>query len=464
MDSKQSDSIVNVAIIINHLIVPIIIYFVTFRIRIYFNREERLKLNLKSQQKYHAELGNQYRQMESQKLDEEIAISEEIKQLNDELDDDMHSDSNSNDWDDLDEDRSSLDDTDGYKKAAKHLDSLKEKESQLVSVEKTLGDVKDVMSELNLDDISRLDNTSNLDALKSKVQHLESENRQLKLDLHKRNSLSIGIRESDALDPQIVQFLENNKGDLSLDYLEKFYDTILGFKVEHPDTDLNEYIEQLKKTKADYLKELGNLRVAKKEAEIRYKQMKSHYEEEMQIFTECRIENLLKSKGYSEYLDRLKEKNKISDEIIYALRKELDTKSKELSDIKHKLHEAESQKERYLKAKNDMKLKLDKLEADRRNNDLSFINRMSGGSSYLGDVPPPPDLEIPAIEEFLRTGDSLNADCYSQLSMSYPIPPPPEVTFDEIRNELSNQKTSVISDSYSSRSRNGGNYNRHVNQ
>ena len=188
--------------------------------------------------------------------------------------------------------------------------------------------------------------------------------------------------------------------------------------------------------------ELERLKQDKKRAEVKLQVSKRRYEEELAIFNETRVENIFKNSGAREYFEQLKEKAKHKEGIIKGLREELDNKSKELEELKDKCKEVEKQSQEYLKAWKDAQKARERLEMEKRLTQPSrearsitdqVINKSSSSSFVDNQVPPPPLIEAPSVEEIFRTTSSYRElNPYSSLDSSIPPPPNIEVPLDEI--------------------------------
>lgn len=266
--------------------------------------------------------------------------------------------------------------------------------------------------------------TTNKEKLNEHIHQIEAENEYLKSQLKSSTSLSI---EKNELDP-LLNFLETHS-ELSLEVLEKIYNFLLEQRASNPELDIIAYIEELKRDKSTYFKELNNLSVAQKKAELKYLSIKKKYEEELTSFQEIRIEHILKNSGAAEYIGKVKEKNKINSDIINNLKAEIDNKKNELAKWQKKCHEAERDRDEYKTASRQAQNELVALKAEKKAKQARQAINLSSASSLLNDnlVPPPPPVDVPSVDEMLRA-----ANIHQPIAIDSTIPPPPPVDMNEI--------------------------------
>lgn len=441
---------------------------------------------LTSQQKelYYRKLTEESLKMEEKKLNEELILAQEInslqqesKELKSQLEDagglDKPSDWSADDYEDDDNDNGRFSDRESTSSSSRHkptssrdnksfaeddsvdekveqlnqeIAELQEKAKELESVEDDIRRLSKDLGECNVQEAGQqepIDETTIKD-LNEKIKQLESENEELKLQLKEHSGFTLSKRETD-LEPELLKYLEDHQHDLTLGFLEKVYETLLEIKASEPDKDFDEYIEELKKNRREYVSELAELRVSKKEAEIKLQKMKRRYEEELSSFNEIRVEHIFKNSGAKEYLERLKEKNKIKNDIINTLKAELEAKESEVASWQTKYRDAEKQCNEYWEAWKDTQSRKEKLEAEkkaqfeRERRAMNLTMNLSSASSLVDNqVPPPPPIDVPPVDEILRmvapSGGQTTTNPYSMSNMNSSIPPPPpvDVPYNEI--------------------------------
>lgn len=192
------------------------------------------------------------------------------------------------------------------------------------------------------------------------------------------------------------------------------------------------------KVSLDYLAQIEELRIAKKEMEIKLQLLKKRYEEELSSFEQIRVEHIFKNSGAKEYLERLKDRNKLKDDIIKSLKEELEYKNKEVADLQERCLELERTSIGYQQAWKEAQLKKEQLEAEKANQERErrqYNKNLSSASSLVDQVgiPPPPPIEIPSIAELMGNMTShQDTNPYSSMDSSIPPPPHIEVPFDEL--------------------------------
>lgn len=333
------------------------------------------------------------------------------------------------------------------------LTNLQSKNDQLQSIE---SDVDQLCNRIGVSDLtnqpSTIDTTGPpgvseipdswgpLKSLNDRIDQLEAENNRLKsqLESHKCPVLQTtpqpplqpapSMPQSN-LDPEVVKFLEQHKADISLDFLTKAYDTLLTMKAENSERDFGQYIKDLRNGSSGYMNDLENLRIAKRTVEKKLQLMKKSYEEELSTFNDLRVEHIFKNSGAREYLEKLKERNKIKDELIITLKEDLERRGKEVVDLRDKYAEIEKKSNGYLKDLRTAQARREQLEAEKRssNSDRRHMGRLSSASSFA--EPPPPQFDNNTLNEIQRLGAHTSqvpaSNSFNNLSMDNSIPPPP---------------------------------------
>lgn len=381
------------------------------------SNKRRAKAAFQQGEQYHRNLTLESIAMENKELDSQREIAETISQLeqeNDELTSQIEELRNESDgWDSnssIRGDSSNGDVCETIEDQLFHeLEEYKTKEEQLETAEKEIIEVSDSLASLDVDaELIQQAKDKSLD-LKSRIKQLTDENDELKRQIESCNELNLTTVKA-KLDPDLVQFMEDHSEELTLSFLQKAYDTLLELRATNPNIDFNQYIRELKEGREKYLKDWKDSLVSKREVEIKLKKAKKRYEEELVSFNETKIEHFLKHSGHKEYLDSLRKKNQKVEEMIGILEKELASKTKEVESWREKYKEAEEQCNRYYKAYEDIQLQKEQLEAQRKALEqekrmLFKTNQMSSASSLVdgASVPPPPDIDVPSIDEILRS-------------------------------------------------------------
>lgn len=406
------------------IIVPIVLIYLTESLTSRRANDQRAKLALHQGEIYHKRLRSDFDKMEEEKLSSELESAEEIEKIEKQLNElkEGH-DKFGNDSDGWNSD-SSMDEesensiNDKELKAKQELTNLKTKQDELDSVEKDFQKVAESLSNFDLDgSIVQQAKEQSVD-FEEKINKLKIENDELKtqIELHKSSKLS-AIKAK--LDPELISFLEEHTDELTLSFLKNAYETLLDLRATNPKMDFNQYIKELKDSRENYITELTELHVSKKEIEHKLRCMKERYEEELSSFNETKIEQLCRKAGVDEYLSGLKRKNEITEQTIVNLQKDLESKRKEVEIWKDKYKEAEDQYNKYFEAYKDITAKRDQMEYQRRaamdrEKRLGPKMNLSSASSLVdASVPPPPPIDVPPVDQILREAINDNSDCWN---------------------------------------------------
>lgn len=426
------------ASIVLRILVTIISIYVGHLIENIKSNEKRKQRAIEERNQFHEKLLIESLSMEDKKLEEESRAVEEIKELKDAADKtqqrlqelasedgDSHSDRVSfnvddNDWDSQDGDANSAEGSvdrvdEEISKMTDEISRLEKKEEELQSLD---NQIVECIREHNTDqdietDTASLDDKQKLDEamqiLNEKIEALDLENKQLKDQLEKYNrDDEAPIIEQTEMDPELIRFLEQHSEVLTLDVLENALETMLEVKASNPDVDFKQYVSDIMKRQDKYASELAEVKIAKKEVEIKLRLMRKRYEESLTSFDQTRVDHIVRASSAKEYLDKLKEKNKINDEIVSSLRTELQAKREELTMLREKLQDAEKQCNAYYNALKEIQAQKDKLEAEQRarqereRNAINYLNLSSASSHIDNQIPPPPAIDIPSVADLLR--------------------------------------------------------------
>lgn len=190
------------------------------------------------------------------------------------------------------------------------------------------------------------------------------------------------------------------------------------------------------------LNEIETLKAAKRQQDLKLQLLKERYKEDVSVFSEARVEQIFKNSGAREYIERLKERTKVKDDIISHLKEDLEFKNKEIAELEDKCKKIEFAKAEYLRHWKEAQSARERLEAElksslsvkeQRRSTGRHHNMSSTSSVVENQVPPPPAIDVPSIEEILRSApSSQGADLYQSLDSSIPPPPMVEVPIDEL--------------------------------
>lgn len=192
------------------------------------------------------------------------------------------------------------------------LSNLSSKSNQLEIVEKQINSITKKVGETFGDETNGQDGSIYI--LEERIKQLEAENNKLQLQLETHNCLAPIPRQSE-LDPKLVKYMEEHDDELTLDFLEKAYETLLELKVSDTQRDFGKYIKELRKNQSNYVAELTQLNITRKEVEKKLEIARSRYEAELSSFNETRVEFIFKNSGAKYYLEGLKERNEIKDDL-----------------------------------------------------------------------------------------------------------------------------------------------------
>jgi len=187
----------------------------------------------------------------------------------------------------------------------REIEDLEEKRRILQSIKHQISEVHDRM---NLD-------SSEIRDISAKIENLEKENNYLKSKLDQHPCPALPPKQAD-LDPALLDYLDKNKDEATIDFLKNAYDNLLEMKISDHDRDLDEYISQIKKSSKSYENELTDLELERKKLDKKLEQTRRYYQEELNSFIEQRLEYQLKITGAQELLSRLEEKNNLEEQIL----------------------------------------------------------------------------------------------------------------------------------------------------
>lgn len=268
-----------------------------------------------------------------------------------------------------------------------------------------LEDLKNAVEELkaveeSITEQSVSPHDSNIDKLNARIAKLEEDNMKLRQQIDNHKGDSLGLSDDIEFDPELLKFLNTHK-EISLDFLQQAHDTILDIKAsgEMNSMDFNTYVKELKTSRVEYANKLAELRVAKKAAEHKLEIAKKKYLEELRIFDESKTECLLKRSVRQDVISKLKESNQLRDETIKEYELDLARLKSETSEWKSRCQAAEQQSSVYYKAYQDSLVKKEKLEAER----ARAVRDVSATSSFVDNIPPPPPVKIPTVDEMLQS-------------------------------------------------------------
>lgn len=413
---------------LDYLIITFIIIVIAQVVEKNLSIGERQRIASKQRETYYTKLKEEAAKMDEKASIKEQELSDEIEQLQNEGEN-LRSQLNDSDISDADEDSdenittSEASFNDKIDRQKHELSQLQESVKELEIVEESINHLTMDSSEIN----AKLDDQ----ALEYRISQLEAENKQLKFAIEdfKANQMKSSLLISNTkLDPDILNYIEAHKEDLTLEFLKTAQETLLELKALHPDMDFNDYIKNLKNSQIDYDSALNELRVKQKEFEIKYQLYKKKYEEELTSFDELRLENLLKNHGAKEHLAALRESNKLKMETFTELKNQLSQKQSEINKWQNKYQEADEQCQVYWKACKETSMKLEQLEIENkasRERDRRLMN-MSSPSSMLNQVIPPPPEPGSYNEPIDHSRILQSLEPSGPFSLDRSISPPPE--------------------------------------
>lgn len=261
----------------------------------------------------------------------------------------------------------------------------------------------------------REDLVKSLNELSKKVKELELENEHLKQELGDQSKLKL-VTSKTKLEPDLIEYLEQHRDQLSLSFLRKAHETLVELRASRSDAEFEEYINALHDGHKNRVVQLAELQVSHKEAEIKLQLMKRRYDEELSSFNEVKIEHLLKNSGVKEFLDSIKEKNRTKEDIIKDLRTKIDMRQRDLEIWQSKYKTVEEQCNKYREEWRKSQITRDQIESELRAKQeherriLNYSINMSSASSMIDNqVPPPPDIDVPSVADILLAAKSMGA-------------------------------------------------------
>lgn len=454
----------------------LIILYLSQLVEELYLKNKRGKIVFHQRELYHLSLTRESQRMEEQQLNEDLKLAQSLENLqkdHEELKSQLDEDEiDGSDWsaDSSDEKKSpqiqSAPDSpipDGNKEheVFQKLEALQESANQLDLMEEEIRIISQQFSP-DLHDLESDTKTKKLEDLEfelkqltDRIAQLEKENRDLKGQILEHEDIAANSVQT-KLDSALIEYVERNCDNITLSFLKRVNEVLSELKGSNPDKNFQDLIDDLKSSHVDHATKLAELQVNKKEVEIKLKLLKRRYDEELTTFNETKIEHLFKNSGAKEFLDRLKERNRIKDDIISDLKSELDSKRRELTMWESKFREAEKQSMVYWQAWKDTQVKMAELEAEKEathERDRRMAKQamnFSPGSSLVDDqVPPPPPVSIPTIDELLQATSIHQASPYG-VKMDSSVPPPPPIDDEEILRDTRTFNSS-ISGGYASR-------------
>lgn len=432
----------------------ILTYVIILRIIIYilecvfanFYNNARYQTSLMQARNYHIRLKSQFISMESEKIDTELKLVQD--QLVD-INNTIRSSSNDNNPETLDASTPNREDHDvdsvfdgGHRQdlsralslsnisvpddekeieARSELNNLESADMRLLSAQDELTKLvsNDNDLDLNIPDLcaqSSQDGTTTtietgdeaahhqqlVKELKDKIDQLERENDNYRSQIRARE-VELNLKKIEPnLDRDLIKFLEQHRQELSLEFMKKAHKMLLEMKALDPEMDFNEYLEEKKVLRNDYMSDISQLLVNRREVEMRSERMKARHEEELSTFAETQLEHLFKIIGAQDKLATMRKKNEITNELIENLRKELVAKRNELEVIREKYLGIEIERTKYFEAWKTMQLKKEQLEEERKSLIRATIDSEASSLLINGMPPPPPPVELPSLNELLR--------------------------------------------------------------
>lgn len=265
-----------------------------------------------------------------------------------------------------------------------------------------------------------------LESLSTKVKELELENDRLKLELEGQPKLKL-INSKTKLDPSLVEYMTQHQDQITLPFLKKAHETLIELKASNPDKDFTDFILQLRDGHKNRITQLTELQVRQKEAEIKLQIMKRRYDEELGSFNELKIEHLLKNSGAKEFLDSIKEKNRMKDSIIRDLKSKIEMRQRDLEVWQSKYKTVEEQCNKYREEWRKSQITRDQMESEfraKQEHERRILNHsinMSSASSMIDNqIPPPPDIDIPSVADLILASKSMGDMSFASSHHGFP--------------------------------------------
>lgn len=156
-------------------------------------------------------------------------------------------------------------------------------------------------------------------------------------------------------------------------------------------------------------KELERIRTIREEQKLKLNLIKSLHDDETNPSDEIKFNRAFCDRNARDYLKQLEESNKISDDVMTRLRRELDSKTRELAKLKEKFLKTERQSRLYQEACEETRRQLSLLEYCDSSPELSPESSIASHR-----IPSPPPVEVPTVEEILCQSDEmLNINHYA---------------------------------------------------
>lgn len=422
---------------VNYILVTILIFYGAQFVYSSRDRKRRQELVLKQRDDYYKRLSEESLKMDEERLGEQDELKQKVEHLQrdtNKVRDKLIQLSANNGFDcNLESTNFTDNNNKQEQRLNEELAGLESKNNDLQSIQNKIRKISDK----HLDEPH--DGSNPVNVLTDRIRQLEAENSKLKsqVETHKCSLPQPPQKRSD-VDPELIKFIEDHS-DLTIDFLAKAYETILDIKANNPNVDFDDHIRQLKATQANYYAEFTRLEVARKRVENDLKKRKADYKEELTNFNEQRVEHLFKNTGCDSYLKELKEKNKVCQEHVDYLTKQIEVKKKDIAKFEEENRRAEEESNLRYQQWLKTELEIQRMENEKReanwDQERSLYNQsfnMSSASQF-SSVLPPPQIDVPPIEEILGSNDKSGlSDIPHSIDMFQYMPPPPIVDMDEI--------------------------------
>lgn len=266
-----------------------------------------------------------------------------------------------------------------------------------------------------------------MEQLVTKVQHLERINKELKEKLQ-TSANTDGSDEDNfeiatELGPKVVELLRRNREHISLDFAKTIADIVRDRACERRKVGnhLGDYISHIRDRVSRQQAEIEELSAIKSEFEREYNSVRQTYE---QVLATTEEENdpdlLMAASPFGDSIRSLRDKCTVKDERIRDMRQKLIEMRRDIASMREACQKCEHKCDTYYREHSQVALCVDELETkareERERELLNYSYAFSSASSLIGnDIPPPPPIKVPSVDELIRASKHSDAAPASDL-------------------------------------------------
>lgn len=169
-----------------------------------------------------------------------------------------------------------------------------------------------------------------------------------------------------------------------------------------------------------YIKEVDRVKATREEGKLKIGLFKELLDKDKHDCDKIENDQSITGRAARQYIHKLEEIDKMSNEILNRLKEELEHKTRELENLKQKFYESERQCQFYQKAREDAERRVFCLQAEVIPSYCTNVSPASSITSYR--IPSPPPVEIPSVHEILTSSQSGIENFYNgNMTKSHPL-------------------------------------------